>query len=185
MKVLFFIMFCVVSFQASANLGDQLSAIKKAEQVNQNNVAEKNAELALQAKKLAKKKAEADKRAYNERMAKIKAQRANEEVRRKAEKERMVEIESERLADKYREQSFEDQVRQMKLDEMRLELERKKTRIAREDDLIDSELKHANAKTDVLQSEADANRNVSTGVKSALESEGRAKEEKASKWFGN
>ncbi|XEV14967.1 DUF5384 family protein (plasmid) [Vibrio alginolyticus] len=124
-----------------------------------------------QAAALAKANAEKAKKTQAERMAKLKEQRLANETK-----------DAERLADKYRDQSFEDELRKMQLEEMKLELA-KKARVERENEVIDAELSHAEATTDVIQSKADSNRNISQGVKSALESEGKAKEEEASGWF--
>ncbi|MEZ9997899.1 DUF5384 family protein [Vibrio sp. 10N.261.46.A3] len=177
------IIIATIGFNAHANLDSQLNAIKGIEQDNQKKIEEENARQARARQEAARKKALAEKKAYDERMAKIKAQKERDKAKLKAEQDRVDTLESERLADKYREQEFEDQLRQMQLEEMRLELERKKTRVAREGDVIDSELASSKAETDQVQSVADSNRNISSGVKSALESEGKAKEEEASSWF--
>ncbi|EFB9862418.1 hypothetical protein CV519_004464, partial [Escherichia coli] len=63
------------------------------------------------------------------------------------------------------------------------ELQAKAARVQRENDFIEQELKERAAKTDVIQSEADANRNISTGSKDLLQSEGKAREKKASSWW--
>ncbi|HBC3987621.1 TPA: DUF5384 family protein [Vibrio parahaemolyticus] len=174
-RLLSSLLFGCFSFSAlaTADLSTQLSAIKNAEQVNQNNLkileAEKQRQAQEQAAALAKANAE---KAQAERMAKLKEQRLANETK-----------DAERLADKYRDQSFEDELRKMQLEEMKLELARKKARVERENEVIDAELSHAEATTDVIQSKADSNRNISQGVKSALESEGKAKEEEASSWF--
>ncbi|EGQ7795934.1 hypothetical protein I6Y99_004555 [Vibrio parahaemolyticus] len=177
-RLLSTLLFGCFSFSAlaTADLSTQLGAIKNAEQVNQNNLkileAEKQRQAQEQAAALAKANAEKAKKAQAERMAKLKEQRLANETK-----------DAERLADKYRDQSFEDELRKMQLEEMKLELARKKARVERENEVIDAELSHAEATTDVIQSKADSNRNISQGVKSALESEGKAKEEEASSWF--
>lgn len=91
--------------------------------------------------------------------------------------------ENERLADKKREHVYEDQVRDLELENKRLDLQMKKQRVARTDEFIDAELKQEAAKTDAIQSEADARRNISSGTKSLMESEGKAKEEEAKSFF--
>ena len=65
---------------------------------------------------------------------------------------------AEKAKDKARQQQYEDELRQIQLDAMRLELQRKAARVAREDDFVNAELKAMNANTDVVQSEADATR---------------------------
>ena len=71
-----------------------------------------------------------------------------------------------------------------------LDIQSKKTQVSRENDIIDSKLNAQKAKTDLTQSEADANRNLSTGTKTLLEKEGNAAElkgqaavKKESGWF--
>lgn len=86
-------------------------------------------------------------------------------------------------ADKKRDQSYEDQLRALqlrqaeeaqKVEEQKsaLELERLKTRTSRENEFEDRELKKQDAQTDVIQSEADSKRNMSSGSKSLLEGAG-------------
>lgn len=176
LKLIVALIFGCLSCSASADITTQLSAIKSAEQTNQDNLKrleiEKQRKAQEQAAAVAKANAEKAQKAQAERMARLKEQRLATETK-----------EAERLADKYRDQSFEDELRKMQIEEMKLELARKKARVEREDEVIDAELSHAEATTDVIQSKADSNRNLSQGVKSALESEGKAKEEEASSWF--
>ena len=75
--------------------------------------------------------------------------------------------EDEKLSDKKRDQQYEDQLRA-------LHVEATKARVARENDYIDQELKEKAARTDVIKSEADVNRNLSEGTKSLMEKEGDA-----------
>ncbi len=89
---------------------------------------------------------------------------------------------AEAAQDKARDQSYEDELR-------RLEIQKQKLALAgrgpgkRENEFIDQELKSKAAQTDVIQSHADANRNLSEGGRDLLQSEGKAREEKASGWF--
>ncbi len=92
-------------------------------------------------------------------------------------------IDEERLADKSRDQSFEDKQRALALQKMELDLEREKARVKREDDFINAELAKQKAQTDVIQSDADSSRNISTGAKDLMQSEGEARKEKAGSWF--
>ena len=69
------------------------------------------------------------------------------------------------------------------MEERKLELARKKARVSREDDFIEQELKREAAKTDVIQSDADATRNVSGGTKTLMEKEGEARVKKESGFF--
>ncbi|HCR5563817.1 TPA: DUF5384 family protein, partial [Shigella flexneri] len=50
-------------------------------------------------------------------------------------------------------------------------------------EFIDQELKHKAAQTDVVQSEADANRNMTEGGRDLMKSVGKAEENKSDSWF--
>ncbi|EFI3613615.1 hypothetical protein GY531_004726, partial [Escherichia coli] len=108
---------------------------------------------------------------------------AREKQRVAAENERRAKREAELANDKKRDQAYEDELRKLQLESMKLELQAKAARVQRENDFIEQELKERAAKTDVIQSEADANRNISTGSKDLLQSEGKAREKKASSWW--
>lgn len=84
--------------------------------------------------------------------AQMKAQRAAAEAREK-----------ERQKDKARNQTFEDENRQIDLELRKAALEKEKARAKRSNEYIDQELKREGAVTDVVQSKADATRNVSEG----------------------
>lgn len=84
-----------------------------------------------------------------------------------------------------RDEKFEDQERAMALEERRLKLDAMKARTARTNDYIDAELREKAARSDVIQAEADASRNISTGAKSLMESTGDAEVNKSKRWFGN
>ncbi|MDU7958844.1 MAG: DUF5384 family protein, partial [Escherichia coli] len=58
-----------------------------------------------------------------------------------------------------------------------------KPRVKRENEFIDQELKHKVAQTDVVQSEADANRNMTEGGRDLMKSVGKAEENKSDSWF--
>lgn len=88
---------------------------------------------------------------------------------------------AEAAADKKRDQSYEDKLRELNIERQELELQARKTAAGRENDYIDSDLARRAAETDVirsgaedLRSQADANRNVSSGVKHYLEQSGAA-----------
>ena len=83
-----------------------------------------------------------------------------------------------------REEGFEDEVRAMDLEERRLALQAKRARAARTNDYIDAELRDSAARTDVIQSEADSARNVTSGAKSLLEDTGKAEVNRSSRLFG-
>lgn len=87
------------------------------------------------------------------------------------------------LKDKQRDQAYEDENRKLDLEERRLALKRQQKRVEREDDFIEQELKREAARTDVIQSEADANRSISRGAESLMNKEGEARVKKESGWF--
>jgi hypothetical protein len=73
-----------------------------------------------------------------------------------------------------RDQEYQDQLRALEVERQKLQVERLKARTAHENDYIDRELKRLDAQTDVIQSEADANRNLSEGAKVFLKKAGDA-----------
>lgn len=78
-----------------------------------------------------------------------------------------------------REQNYEDDLRQIELESLKLDLQAKKAVVKRTDEYIDFELKEKSANTDLIQSNADAIRNLSDGKKEQLKSLGKAEETKA------
>jgi len=91
--------------------------------------------------------------------------------------------EAERRADKRRDQSYEDELRRLDIEERKLRLTQLKARTDRSRDFLDQELHGEAARTDEIQSRADANRNLSEGGKALMRSEGAAREKEASGWF--
>jgi hypothetical protein len=93
---------------------------------------------------------------------------------------------AEAAADKKQDQAYEDRLCNLNIEREELELEALKARAARENDYINSDLAHRAAETNVIQSQADkvrseaeANRNVSSGVKEYLSESGLAEVKKA------
>jgi hypothetical protein len=91
--------------------------------------------------------------------------------------------EAEAAADKKRDQQYEDELRALQIEQKKLELQAAKVRVDRTNDLVNAELKRADAQTDVIQSHADANRNISSGAKALLERTGEAEVKKQSGVF--
>jgi len=91
--------------------------------------------------------------------------------------------EVERLKDKAREQAYQDQLRQLEIEKNRLEVQQLAGRTEHNDEFIAQDLKKQAAETDVIQSQADANRDTAEGQKSLMTSQGKALETKAGKWF--
>ncbi|EKQ7520752.1 DUF5384 family protein, partial [Escherichia coli] len=90
---------------------------------------------------------------------------------------------AEATADKKRDQSYEDELRSLEIQKQKLTLAKEEARVKRENEFIDQELKHKAAQTDVVQSEADANRNMTEGGRDLMKSVGKAEENKSDSWF--
>jgi hypothetical protein len=160
----------------ASSLQDQLAAVAAAE--NAGKAEERSQQDARQAR------IDAQARAERARQAKIAAASAE----RQREKNAAVAVEKSRQlaeyqSDKKRDQSYEDELRQLELEQRKLAIKREAIRVAREDEFIDQDLKSRAARTDVVQSEADATRNISQGGRDLMQSEGKAREKKASSWF--
>ena len=108
------------------------------------------------------------------------AQRA---AQQRAAEQRQVQA-AEEKRQRTREESYEDELRALELEERRLALQAKKAKVARANDYIDAELRDSAARTDVIQSEADATRNVSSGAKSLMEDAGEAEVNRSNSLFG-
>jgi len=78
-----------------------------------------------------------------------------------------------------------DQDRALDLEERRLKLQVMKAKADRANEYVDAELRDNAAKTDVVQSHADALRTVSTGAKALLEDTGKADVNRSNRLFGN
>lgn len=112
--------------------------------------------------------------------AAARAQRAAAQRRADA---RRAAAEAERKEDKARHLKYEDELRDLNLQRQKLALEREAKRVKREDDFIDAELKREAARTDVLQADADAVRDIGAGTGDLLRKTGEAQVKKESGWF--
>ncbi|CAM6775651.1 Uncharacterized protein YfgI [Escherichia coli] len=156
----------------ASSLQDQLSAVAEAEQQGKNEeqrqhdewVAERNREIQQEKQRRANAQAAANKRAANK-------------------KARQDKLDAEATADKKRDQSYEDELRSLEIQKQKLALAKEEARVKRENEFIDQELKHKAAQTDVVQSEADANRNMTEGGRDLMKSVGKAEENKSESWF--
>ncbi|EEW8145850.1 MAG: DUF5384 family protein [Escherichia coli] len=156
----------------ASSLQDQLSAVAEAEQQGKNEeqrqhdewVAERNREIQQEKQRRANAQAAANKRAANK-------------------KARQDKLDAEASADKKRDQSYEDELRSLEIQKQKLALAKEEARVKRENEFIDQELKHKAAQTDVVQSEADANRNMTEGGRDLMKSVGKAEENKSDSWF--
>ena len=142
------------------------------------------------AERLAKEEAQrqaqlAAQRAHEQKLAQIAAQQKAKAAAAAA-KVRQAK-EDERLADKARDQGYEDELRALALEEKRMELAHKKAMLEAQskaaDKYVEQDLNVRKAATDVIQSQADANRNITKGIQNNLESQGKAEEKRAGNWF--
>lgn len=118
------------------------------------------------------------------RTLKLRKQAAAEAAARRAAQEKeAARVRAEKAAEKQRQQSYEDKLRDLRLEEMSLDLEAKRARAKRADEFVQQELKAQAASTDVVQSEADAMRHISSGIGENLKSKGRAEESKAKSFW--
>ncbi len=168
---------------AQSSLTDQINSVYA---VQQQQEAVRHAEQQrLEAKQQAERR-RAEKRQAVERAAAL-AQMRQAEKQRAAERAAALAIakkkEAEAIAERKDNERYEDKLRAMQIEQQELQLQAEKARVARENDFINAQLKQQNAQTDVIQSQADARRNVSSGEKVLLEKIGEAKVKKESGIF--
>jgi hypothetical protein len=160
------------SVWAGSSLTDQINAVHAVELRQQE--ADRAAQAAYEeeaARAAEKQRAEAT-RLERTRAAERAAKRTAEEEKAK-----------EAVADRKRDQTYEDQLRDVDLQMRQVELQKMKARANRENDYIDQDLRHKAAETDAVQSKADAERNLSEGGKSLMQSTGEARIKESSGWF--
>jgi len=124
--------------------------------------------------------AEARQEEYARQVAKENAQR---EKAQRAQAAAVAAKASEQKADKVRDQTYEDKLRDLEIQQRMIALQKEQKRANREDDFIDQELNMKKSQADLVQSGADATRNVSSGAKSLMEDTGKAKVKESSGWF--
>lgn len=167
----------------AASLQDQINAVHQAE-LQQQAVRQAEADRARREYEAALAKAEQQRTDHQRRAeaARLEQQRAANARAAQVRADQQARN-TERLADKQRDQGFEDELRQLEIEERKLKVAQMKARTERTNDFIDQELRQQSALTDVVQSNADANRNLSEGGKALMQSEGVAREKDASRWF--
>lgn len=198
MKTLYFSL-ALLSFSAIADpLTDQINAFAKVQQQNidiQNAraQAEYNARLAEQRRmeNIALANLEAERKLKEKAIHaaeianKAAAARAKDAAEKAAAHEKAVN--DERLKDKARLQAQEDEERAIELELRRAKLQEVKAlslaKATRANDLLDAELAEKRANIDVIQSGADATRNVSEGVKELQSGIGKGAEAEGKRWF--
>lgn len=155
------------------------NAIKMNEQIKQEKTDRLAREEAQRQKELAAQRAHEQKLAQIAAQQKAKAAAAAAKVRQAKE--------DERLADKARDQGYENELRALAIEEKRMELAHKKAMLEAQskaaDKYVEQDLNVRKAATDVIQSQADANRNITKGIQNNLESQGKAEEKRAGNWF--
>ena len=153
----------------ASSLQDQLSAVAEAEQQGKNEEQRQHDEWVAE---------------RNREIQQEKQRRANAQATAAANKKaRQDKLDAEASADKKRDQSYEDELRSLEIQKQKLALAKEEARVKRENEFIDQELKHKAAQTDVVQSEADANRNMTEGGRDLMKSVGKAEENKSDSWF--
>lgn len=172
-----FVLGTALALSAATAVAGQFDQLYQIEQQTKQSQAALEAERLLQAA-AAQQRAEArDAAARQQRAA---AQRAA--AQRAAEQQQAQAAERKRVLT--REEAYEDDLRALELEERRLALQAKKAKVARANDYIDAELRDSAARTDVIQSNADSARNVTSGAKSFLEDTGKAQVKRAGGLFG-
>ena len=110
--------------------------------------------------------------AWDARQAALRAQQRQEHAAERAQQEASAARQRARnaaiAAEQARNTSYEDKLRAQELEMRSLALKAEQTRIGRENDYIDAELARRKAETDVVQSNADANRELASGLKTYL-----------------
>lgn len=163
----------LLSLPALANQFEQLHQIEQ-----QTRQAEAFAE-AERLRSAAAAEAQAEAREAASRRARAAAQQA---AQAKAAAQRQSQ-EQEATRVRTREEGFEDELRALEIEERRLELQAKRAKAARANDYIDAELRDSAARTDVIQSNADATRNVTSGAKTLMEDAGAAEVNRSKRLF--
>jgi len=176
-KIILFVVLSALAHTAQASsLQDQLSAVAEAEQQGKAEEQKKHDEWV--AKRDREIQQEKQRRANAVAAANKKAAAAAA-----ARQARQDKLDAEAYQDKKRDQSYEDELRSLEIQKQKLALAKEEARVKRENDYIDQELKHKAAQTDVVQSEADANRNISEGGRDLMKSTGKAEENKSNSSF--
>lgn len=104
-----------------------------------------------------------------------KREAARKEAQREAEKKEAL-LRAEKLQEQQKQEKqqerdalYQEQLRNIEIEKLKLDVENKKAEVKRADDFIDQKLHKMSAETDVIQSDADTNRIISTGQQKLLE----------------
>ena len=159
----------------AANQFDQLHVL---EQQHQQEVEAATAEHARQ---VAAEQARVAEQAKAEQRQQQEAQRLAANRASAQRKEQQAEVQRLRS----REEQYQDEIRAIELESRQLDLQAKRAEVKRKDDYIDADLSEQAARTDVVQSSADANRNLALGNKALLEDTGEAEVNRSNRLFGD
>lgn len=155
MKITHLVFSSLLLFSLNVSAQDQMSAFKEAyreyEEVED-----------------AKARAQAKARARAE--AQAQAERRRQEAELRAIRQKQEERMDRQFA---RNQAYEDELRRIELQERRAGAAHTRASASRSNDFIDQQLKRENAHTDVVQSHADANRNLSVGARDMMKGVGQ------------
>ncbi|TAM85644.1 MAG: hypothetical protein EPN41_11770 [Candidimonas sp.] len=167
---------------AQQSLNNNLSAVNSAvtQQKQQEADAQEAREEQYRQYQLAKQRAA-------EQQAKLAAaQKAKKQAREQAEQDRIVaeQVKQEEMqrAQVAKDAAYQEQLRALAIKNRELDLQTKELEVKRTNDKIDQNLKRETAETDLIQSRADATRNISRGAGTLLNDTGAAKIKKASGW---
>lgn len=163
----------LLSLPVAANQFNQLHQIEQ---------RTKQAEATAEAERIREAAAAQAKEAAREEAVRRQRAAAQQVAQKRADEKKAIQ-EAEQKRVRSREESFEDELRALELEERRLELQAKRARSARANDYIDAELRQQAAQTDVIQSEADSARNLTSGAKALLEDAGEAEVNRSKRMF--
>jgi hypothetical protein len=166
---------CVSEIAASqTSLGDQIGSVNQVQQ--QREAAEQagrdSAYAAQQAEQ--QRRDAAQQQAESDRKAQLAREQRQRDEDRAAALALAKKREAAQAAEHAKDKQYQDEVRALQLERQRLLVQAEKARVDRANDFINAEIKHQNTETDLVQSQADANRNISSGEKVLLEKTGEA-----------
>ncbi|EKS7813912.1 DUF5384 family protein [Edwardsiella piscicida] len=197
-KPLIALLLAIPALTCANPLSSQLNAVAAAEQQGEREEASRQAQ------------EEAARQAHlrHEQVIAAQRQRAAAQARLKREQQQLAaqrEAHQERIADKQREQSYQDQLRQMELENMKMEmdarraeLELSKARNHARSKLVDEEQKNQmqldaaerraeisnkSAVGDAIRNESEGDKHLKERMGSGIENAGKAAADKASGWF--
>lgn len=176
-KIALLVLSCfAVIAHAQSDMDSMLKAAKQLQDQNKFEEDSKRRQLIAEQKERERVRAEqervAQERAFEVEKKRIDAAQAAERERLALVRERQAREEKE----KARNRAFEDEQRRLDLMDRKADLATKRARADRSNDYIDRELSREDAKTNVVNSAADANRNLSEGGRDMMRGVGKGAE---------